>query len=317
MRVGEFHFSNLTEANVAAKIRDENMQKILLYAVLNDETIPANKLHMLGKKPTPEKAVQFLSQVIDQALENTMYGDISKTNKYDMWLINRYAQGFIDYEDIDGEADTLGAFHALGKRNLLRPEDKDINKFDDLQELRYEINNKYEQEIANLKDKERLKKIKRNKKDLVLINDGEVFVSIPFNYSACYYFNNGFGINANYCTGSSNGEYWFKNYSQNGVILNIFNIKEPNNDTSKYQIHAATDQIKSASQSHSYSRDEVFAETYPGLMQRIFAAMKENAVTINEMSKDITPGGYNVDREIQLLKKKFPLSAASKATDEE
>jgi hypothetical protein len=33
------------------------------------------------------------------------------------------------------------------------------------------------------------------------------------------------------------------------------------------------------------------------------------------MSKDIKPAGYNVDREIQLLKKKFPLSAASKATD--
>ncbi len=317
MRAKELHFTNLSEANVASKIRDEKTQKTLMYAVLNDETIPASKLHLLGKKPTPEQAVKFLSDVIDQVLSNTFYGDISKTNKYDMWLINRYVQGFIDYEDISGEADTLGAFHALGKRNVLDPEHNDINKFDDLQELSRIVNSRYRYELDKMKDEDRLKEMKKNKKDIILINDGEIFVSIPFNYGACYFFNNGFGVNATYCTGSSNGEYWFKNYTPNGIMINVFNIKEPNEDTSKYQLHASSGQIKSASQSPGNSRDAVFAEKYPGLMQKIFAAMRANADTIREMSLDIRAGGYDVEREIQLLEAKFPKSAASKEPGEE
>jgi len=303
--------TKLVEANVASKIKDPNIMRAIRIAVHNDDTIPVNMLHKLGKRPTDEHATKFLSDVIDSALSNTEYGDISKINKYDMWLVRKYVIGAVDYEDIVGEADTLALFHVLGRSRVLDAKYSDINRFTDLQHLSRVLNTTYRQAISQFKDEAKLKQMKKNKKDIVLINDGEIFVSIPLNYGACYFFNNGFGIKASYCTGSSSGETWINKYMPQGLILNVFNIKNPNEDYSKYQIHAPTNQIKSASQAHKNSKDSMFAKYYPGLMKKIIEAMKEKSEIINKASQDIKPGGYDVHREAQLLAEKFPLSYAS------
>jgi hypothetical protein len=308
MKINDIYTTVLVEANVASKIKDPNIMRSIRIAVNNDPTIPYNKLGQLGKRPDDQQAVKFLSDVIDAALSNTEFGDIAKTNKYDMWLIKKYMAGAVDYEDIVGEADTLAKFHALGKANALKPEHTDINKFRDLQQLSRIISGNYRNELARLKDEEKLKQMKKDKRDIVLINDGEIFVSIPLNYGACYFFNNGFGVSASYCTGSSSGQHWVNTYMPQGLILNIFNIQSPNEDVSKYQIHAATNQIKSASQSYTNSTDKIFAAAYPGLLPRIAEELIANAEAINKASQDIKPGGYDVHEEIKLLKAKFPLS---------
>jgi hypothetical protein len=46
-------------------------------------------------------------------------------------------------------------------------------------------------------------------------------------------------------------------------------------------------------------------------MKDIVNAFQAKGAEITEMSKDLTPGGYDIDKEIERLKNKFPLSFAS------
>ena len=321
MRIKEFY---LTEANVYKKL-DTNLKRAIRIALMQDGTLPLNMIAALKRNPSDEDATKFFSDLLDDMLANTQYGNVSGDGKYDMWLTRQYANGLVDYEDMSGEgADSLGLFRALSNRRMLRPEHSDINKFKTLQQLKNVIRNKYRAEIARCKDEEKLKQLKKTKKDLVLINDENYFVAIPFDYGACYYFNNAVGVSATYCTGSSTTS-WFSTYAKDGPIIDVINKKNMNELTGKYQIHAPTRQIKSATQDSSTSNDRTFAELYPGLLERIGEAMLQNADKINEMSKEIVNDygnkvltqGYDVAKAVNQLKNTFPLSWNGKAPDAE
>ena len=166
--------------------------------------------------------------------------------------------------------------------------------------------------------------MKKEKKDIVLIDDERFYVSIPLNYGACYVFNNEIGVPASFCTGSSTTS-WFYRYAMDGPMIDVLDKNNINDNLGKWQLHAPTNQIKTADQGRD-SRDEIFAKLFPGLLQRICNVMLEKKTEINNLSKQMTypdsdrilvPNGYDVNREVEELKRTFPLSYNSKAPEEE
>ena len=97
-------------------------------------------------------------------------------------------------------------------------------------------------------------------------------------------------------------------------MIDVFNKKEPNTELSKYQIHAPSDQIKSATQQWATSNDEYFSNLYPGLLKLICDSMlaRQDEIKKASIEADLTPNGYDVPYQVELIKKKFPLSYASK-----
>ena len=316
MKLGQI----IQEANVAAKIKDPKTIKMLGIAMRHDNTLPKAKVAALGPKPTDEQILKLWSDLLDDSLRTTDYGDISADGKFDDWLTRMYMNGIADYEDINGEGgDALGAWKALSLRGKLAEKHQDFNKFKNLRQIQAIINDRtYRNELARIKDAEVIEKHKREKKELTLIDNERFLVTMPFNYGACYTFNNSAGFQASFCTGSSSGLRWFERYAPDGPIVSIIdkdNIEEVNG---KWQMHAPTGQMNNGNQSLSYtSGDKKFAEMFPGLLKKIAAAIQSNAAEISAASKDIVAGGYDAQAAVADIKNKLPYSWASEAKEEE
>jgi hypothetical protein len=308
------------EANVAAKLKDPKTIKMLGIAMRHDSTIPKNKIAALGTAPSDEQIVKLWSELLDDSLRRTDYGDLSQDGKFDEWLTRMYIGGIADYEDINGEGgDALGAWKALSIRGKLQPEHQDFNKFKTLRQIQLIIRKpEYRSELRKIKDAEVIEKHKREKKELTLIDNAKFLVTMPFNYGACYTFNNSMGFPASFCTGSSSGLHWFQRYAPDGPIVSIIDKENIDKVNGKWQMHAPTGQMNNGDQSRSYSRgDQTFAELFPGLLKKIVAAMQSKAEAITANSTEITPGGYDVDKAIADIKSNIPYSYASEADEED
>jgi hypothetical protein len=316
----------VSEANIAAKIlKDPKQAKLLAIAFRHDHTIPKNLVARLGPKPTDEQIIEAWSKLIDDTLRRNDYGDLSADGKFDDWLTRLYINGQADFEDINGEGgDALGVWKALSKRGLLKPQDQDFNKFTSIKQLQRLANDRsYRDELRRIKDAEKIEKMKREKKDLTLIDNDRFLVTVPFDYGSCYIFNNSMGYQANFCTGSSSGTSWFPRYAPDGMIVSVLDKSNMDNKEGKWQFHAATNQLVNADQDdrgiHNLSKnDQKFAELFPGLMKEIVDAIQTHDFAIQEESKALTNGkGYDIAREIESIKTKFPLSYASGEKPEE
>lgn len=309
----------ILEANIAAKLKDPKTIKMLGIAMRHDGTIPKSKLAALGTKPSDEDIVKLWSELLDGSLRSTDYGDLSQDGKFDDWLTRMYINGVADYEDINGEGgDALGAWKALSTRGKLKQAHQDFNKFKNLRQIQTIVRDRdYQNELRKIKDAETIEKHKREKKELTLIDDDKFYITMPFNYGACYTFNNSQGYQASFCTGSSSGLTWFNRYAPDGPIISIIDKDNIDDVNGKWQMHAPTGQMNNGNQSLSYSRgDQKFAEMFPGLMKKIVAAMKSKAGEIKSMSTDIVSGGYDVDKAIADIKNRLPYSWASEAKEE-
>jgi hypothetical protein len=312
----------IVEANVAAKIKDPKTIKMLGIAMRHDGTLPKNKVAALGPKPADEQILKLWSDVLDASLSSTDYGDISADGKFDDWLTRLYMNGQADYEDINGEGgDALGAWKALSIRGRLKEKDQDFNKFKSLRQIQQLVrDNDYRAELRRIKDSEVIEKHKREKKEVTLIDDERFLVVVPFNYGACYTFNNSHGYQANFCTGSSSGLSWFQRYAPEGPIVSIYDKENSDNKDGKWQMHLPTNQLQNGDQDNRGNmprNDERFAELFPGLMKRIADAMTAHAEDIKTSSMDVARGGYDVAAAVGDIKKKAPLSYASAVETEE
>jgi len=307
MKLGQI----ILEANIAAKLKDPKMIKMLGVAMRHDGTLPKAKVAALGPKPSDDEIVKLWSDLLDMSLRATDYGDLSQDGKFDDWLTRMYINGVADYEDINGEGgDALGAWKALSIRGKLKEKDQDFNKFKNLRQIQAIIQNReYRDELRRIKDAEVIEKHKREKKETTLIDDERYLVTIPYNYGACYNFNNSHGFNASFCTGSSSGATWFNRYADDGPIISVFDKKNADDVNGKWQIHAPTNQINNGNQ--TVRRDEKFAELFPGLMKKIADAVQANGEEIKTNSTEIVKGGYDISKAVSDLKTKFPLSYAS------
>ena len=312
----------IVEANVAAKIKDPKTIKMLGIAMRHDGSLPKNKVAALGPKPEDEQILKLWSDVLDASLRSTDYGDISADGKFDDWLTRLYMNGQADYEDINGEGgDALGAWKALSIRGRLKEKDQDFNKFKSLRQIQQLVrDNAYREELRRIKDSEVIEKHKREKKEVTLIDDERFLVVVPFNYGACYTFNNSHGYQANFCTGSSSGLSWFQRYAPEGPIVSIYDKENSDNKDGKWQMHLPTNQLQNGDQDNRGNmprNDERFAELFPGLMKRIADAMTAHAEDIKTSSMDVARGGYDVAAAVGDIKKKAPLSYASAVETEE
>lgn len=311
MKIADLNDQQLIEANVAAKIKDPKTIKMLSIAMRHDGTLPKASVAKLGPKPDEQAILQLWSDVLDKSLRATDYGDISADGKFDDWLTRLYINGQVDYEDINGEGgDALGAWKALSIRNKLKPAHQDFNKFKSLRQIQTIVrDNVYRSELARIKDAEVIEKHKREKKELTVVDDERYLVTIPFNYGACYTFNNEMGYQASFCTGSSSGLSWFNRYADEGPVISVIDKKNADDVNGKWQIHAPTNQINNGNQ--SVRRDDVFADLFPGLMKKIVNGIQNNAAEIKKASADLVAGGYDTDAAIADIKRRFPLSYAS------
>ncbi len=308
------------EANVAAKLKDPKMVKMLSIAMRHDGTLPKDRVAKLGPKPSDDEIVKLWSDLLDSSLSSTDYGNISTDGKFDEWLTRMYVNGVADFEDINGEGgDALGAWKALSIRGKLAEKDQDFNKFKNLRQIQQIVQSRdYRDELRRIKDAEVIEKHKREKKETVLIDDERFLITLPYNYGACYNFNNAHGFNASFCTGSSSGQRWFERYAPEGPIISIFDKQNQEDENGKWQMHAPTGQMNNGNQSVSYSSgDKKFAELYPGLMKEIIAAVKSKAEEIKTNSVDIVRGGYDVNAAIAEIKSKLPASYASEKEEPE
>ena len=308
------------EANVAAKLKDPKMVKMLSIAMRHDGTLPKERVAKLGPKPSDDEIVKLWSDLLDSSLSSTDYGNLSTDGKFDEWLTRMYVNGVADFEDINGEGgDALGAWKALSIRGKLAEKHQDFNKFKNLRQIQQIVQSRdYRDELRRIKDAEVIEKHKREKKETTLIDNERFLITLPYNYGACYNFNNAHGFNASFCTGSSSGQRWFERYSPEGPIISIFDKQNQDDENGKWQMHAPTGQMNNGNQSVSYSSgDKKFAELYPGLMKDIIAAVKSNAEEIKTNSVDIVRGGYDVNAAIAEIKSKLPASYASEKEEPE
>lgn len=306
----------LFEANIAAKLKDPRTLKMIEIAMRHDSTLPPAKIAKLGPKPEQSKIVQLWSDLLDEALSNTNYGDISVGGKFDDWLTRLYINGNIDYEDLTGESgDSLGAWQALSTRQLLKPEDQDFNRFKSLKELQSRIlGGKYSAELQRIKNAALIEKLKRDKREIVIIDDDRFLVRIPLNYAACYNHNNGEGALATFCTGSSSGNDWFRKYASDDMIVQVIDKENANDKNGKWQFITGNSyrELKNAIQESSSIdwNDSLFASLFPGLMARIVDAIRDNSELIREKSVEFGLGrnGYDPNATADRIAKTYPKS---------
>ena len=309
--------SIISEANIAAKLKDPKTIKMLGIAMRHDGTIPKNKLARLGPKPDDQAIVQLWSSLLDDSLQRTQYGDISADGKFDDWLTRLYINGVIDYEDLNGEGgDALGAWKALSIRQRLEPKHQDFNKFRNLRQIQSIVQSpNYRNELQRIKDAEVIEKHKREKKELTILDTDRFLAVVPFNYGSCYTFNNSQGFQASFCTGSSSGATWFNRYADDGPIVSIIDKENLDSVDGKWQMHAPTNQLNNGNQRNN--GDERFATLFPGLMKKIIAGIKKNAEAIKANSTHIVQGGYDMEKAVSDIERKFPRSVASVDPEEE
>jgi hypothetical protein len=307
--------AEIAEANPGAKILpDAKMSKMLALAVRHDHTIPRTALARLGPKATDQEIVQLWSNLIDQSLSNTMYGNLAEDGRFDGWLTKLYINQVNDFEDINGEgADTLGKWKMLSVRSQLLPADQDFNKFRSIEALQAAMRKtKYQEILEKIRDEEKLEQMKRDKKEIVLIDSPRFYVMVPLNYGSCYFFNNHEGIQAGYCTGSSS-QHWFGTYSSEGPIVSVIDKRNADQVDGKWQFHAPTNQLVDAHQNRRGDvqwNDERFADLFPGLMRQIVNSMEQHAEELKTASAQlgIAPGGWNIAEEVDDIKATYPQS---------
>jgi hypothetical protein len=310
--------TRILEADISDKIaRDPQRSKMLSIAWKHDKHLPHDIVARLGPKPDERAIAKAWSDMLEKTLERTNYGDLSRDFKFADWLTRLFTTGAADWEDISGEGgDALGAWNALSTRSLLKPQDQDLNKFKTLTILYNRIarSGTYNDELTRIKNAAEIAKMKKDAKDIVLVDNDKYWAAIPMNYGACYVFNNS-GHISNFCTGGSSGARWFQNYAPDGPIVTVVDKANMNNEDGKWQLHATTNQLVNSVQDRRYDReynDDRFATLFPGLMREIANGMVTHADDIQSMSKDTMGKPYDVSKAVAEIKSKFPKSFASR-----
>ena len=312
----------ILEANVAEKLKaDPRLAKFIAINWNTDGTLPPYVVAKLGPRPSEQKIVQAWSDMLDRVMSTSNYGDLSG-GKFDLWVARQYANGHANWEDISGEAaDTLGKWHALNIRSLLEPRDQDFNRFKNIEDI-HKAMRKYSSQLDRIKNHEMIERHKREKSETVLIDNDRFYVMIPYNYGSCYTFNNAEGIQANFCTGGSNGLSWSRRYMPDGPVIMLADKTNLENVDGKWQMHAATNQLVNAHQENRHSlrlNDMKFASLFPGLMKEIGKEMNKKANEIREKSKasEFIESEYDIPHEVLNLGRTFPISWASGDAEDE
>lgn len=296
-------------------MNDPRMSNLLSIAFKLDGTVPKNSIAKLGPRPTNAEIIELLSERVSESLANTTYGDASDS-KYSEWIARLYAGGGIDFEDLIAKLpDEIGGFRALSIRNQLPSEWNDINKFRSHAMLTHFLS-RYKEKLKKIQNEAKVQQAKRDQKYITLIDNDKFSVIIALNYGACYVFNMGEGVIANFCTGSSSGLYYFGNYSSRGPIIMIFNKKNPDTADSKWQLNAETHQFMNAPQhKNGFSNSgREFGTLYPGLMKKIVKELLDNRAKIEEKGREFN-FNWNIIETTNLIQRSLNLAMTDEPTE--
>lgn len=302
-------------------LSDKQKLKQLGIAWRHDSTLDLALVAKAGPKLADEDIAKLWSAMLDQKINALGEPEMITDQKYKDWLTKLYVTGVHHSDTIFSHLGSLESWHLLSVRNLLKPEHTDLNRFrsEDILAKVIAHTPEYVRQLDQIRKEREMEKLKRDVKEIVLIDDNRFKIAIPLNYAACYRFNYT-GHNSRFCTGASDGRSYFANYSDRGPIVTVVDKKNMNKADGKWQIHAATSQFANSTQQISgASADRQFAQRYPGLMKQILAAMQAHADEIKAASMLLTGDdvGYDMPKVIKSFAKQFPNSYRSEPVAEQ
>jgi len=285
---------------------DARQMRLLSIAFSLDKTVPRHIIAKLGPNPEDKDIAKFFAEHFTNSLKDTSYGNIND-GKFNEWDTRLYGSGGIDFEDLIGQLpDKLGEFKALSVRNILPREFNDINKIRNFNMLKTFLG-KYRNDLEKIQNEAKIEQAKRDQQFITLIDDEKYNVAIPLNYGACYVFNMGQGVRGSFCTGSSNGLNFFKNYSSSGPIITFLDKANMNNENGKWQLHIQSHQLQNAPQNWNdyYRNGRTFGSLFPGLMRRVIKAIEDKNELIAEKGREFN-FNWKLDSTIELIKRVLP-----------
>jgi hypothetical protein len=300
-------------------LSDKQKLKQLSIAWRHDPTLDVDIVAQLGPKLTDDQIAQQWSAMLDRKLDQLGEPELLSDSKYKDWLTKLYITGVHHSEQLFSRLPELEGWYLLSVRNMLKPQHTDLNRFKSADILQRIVDNEYQVAIDQIKRERELEKLKKDIREIVLIDDDKFKVSIPLNYAACYRFNYT-GHNSQFCTGASSGRSFFARYSDDGPIVTVIDKKNVNKADGKWQLHAATSQIANSPQNITgASADRTFAQRYPGLLKQILAAMQSQSDTIKTASIPLVGNatGYDMTKVIKSFAKQFPNSFKSEPLNEQ
>jgi hypothetical protein len=209
---------------------------------------------------------------------------------------------------------------------VLKPEHRVLKDFKNINKLEKVMQSQeYEAALATKNADEIYQQDIAGAEDIVILNNAKVRAMVPLNYAACTMADREPGTRkANFCTGydQGRGRGHFGTYSRQGVLVNIHVKDKINTDMGKWQMHAATGQLANNDQEYrgnTRKQDELFARENPGLLKKICDALAKHAEEIKTKTEHLTPSGqgYNIEKEIALIKTTFPISYASESSEKD
>jgi len=198
---------DVTAQNYGAKLIDKikRDQSAITLGIISQEKLQNNSV-----------------ETVNKILEEIEKVDPTRNKEYTQWLARLYANTAIILEDLlSVSADAIKKFHALKSANLLSAEERDINKFKDLQSLMTALA-KYK-----LPEQQREKEEPRHK---VVYKTSDVTVIVPENEAAARKFGS-----IHWCTASYTNNR-FKVYNERGPLY-IFIPQREAYENEKYQLH--------------------------------------------------------------------------------
>lgn len=285
----------LTEADTLNTIKRQNLGRRIAIAFDHDRRLPEEWIYRLHERFTTDQKIEMVAKKIDEFVENA-----DLPTEYIPWILSQYINGWADLEDIGGEiVDMLAGYHQLKIRNILSSEKyRNINNFN-WGTLR-SLLSKYRTELQKIRNQQQMEKMKRTAQQIVLLDNDRFLIQIPVNFGSCYVFNNLSGVQGRFCTGSSSGPEYFARYSKDGPLIQVYDKNNSDDVDGKWQIHAATNQIKDAQQS-SRGNEIRFARLFPGLLKVIGHNMMQRSKEI----EDANPN-WNAKRAVNDLARTFP-----------
>lgn len=206
----------------------------ILDAVKNDTSaaLPQNLLDIQtmlvysnknGDKILDDKITNLI-EIVVAAIEEK---DPTPNKQYVPWLVRMYSKGGVKYEDLNRH-NMIGMHVEAKRRNMLRPEHKDINRFKTYQEFEDVMFSNYDPDevFGNEEDeteKPQAKKVFENDQVLIVVPENEA--------AACKY-----GKNTRWCTAATHSHNYFNHYNRMGPLY-ILIPKRPQYEGEKYQLH--------------------------------------------------------------------------------
>jgi len=186
-------------------------------------------------------------------IDPTYNNDETQSGDYANWILNRYSKNLIKDNEFEKITKALDFF----TKNKNRFTNKDLNSYQNLQQLQDAINEVENKEISKSKLKRNVKKTNLDK-DAPLFMETENFnIYIPLTYEASCKL----GTNTRWCTATRERDNFYKQYTENGNKLYVMVNKK--NPKVKYQWNTAHDYTCNANDVEISTKAMIFK--YPDL----------------------------------------------------